>query len=164
MQFHPPIKDSLALIFALLYLLGPLNEVILEISHSVSHKISEKFSVHDRDQTHTHAHSHTDAHAHTHANITSAEPEKHEQHVHVEKHSHHILEFISSAFNSSDEEQLPVEKTEKKNYDKHLLEYYSQFHHFNDIDRNTCLAYLLRDHNSFLKDFSPPPENNFHRF
>ena len=162
MQLRPSIKDSLALIFALLYLLGPLNEVILEISHSVSHKVSETFSAHDHEQTHTHSHTH--AHAHAHANITSAEPERHEHQVHVEKHSHHILEFISSALNSSDEEQLPVEKTEKKSYDKHLLEYYSQFHHFNKPEGNTCFVYLLRDHNSFLKDFSPPPENYFHRF
>ena len=156
MQLHPSIKDPLALIFALLYLLGPLNKEILEVSHAVSHKVSESFSAHNHDQTHNHAHAHT--------NITSAEPEKHEQHVHVEKHSHHILEFISSAFNSSDEEQLPVEKTEKKSYDKHLLEYYSRFHHFNEPEVNTCFVYLLRHHNSFLKDFSPPPENNFHRF
>ena len=148
MQIPPSIKDFLAVIFALLYLLSPLNKEILEISHLVSHKISKTFT------THTHAHSHP--------GIPSHKPETHEYKALAEKHSHHILEFISRALNISDKEQVPVEKTKKETYDKHIIGYYYQIQHFKVTLGNTYSAYIHKNYSIYREKYSPPPEPGFH--
>lgn len=151
MQIPPSIKEFLAVFFALLYLLSPLNEEILEISHLVSHEISETFSANQ----HTHAHSHSGISSHEH------EPPKHKSHA--KEHSHDVLEFISTALNISDEEQAPVENTKKETYDKHLIESYSQIQPIKATEKNTYSAYIHRKYSHFPDNLFPPPEPVFHK-
>lgn len=151
MQIPPSIKEFLAVFFALLYLLSPLNEEILEFSHLVSHKISETLSAHQ----HTHAHSHS--------GISSHEDEPHEHKAHAKEHSHDVLEFISTALNISDEEQAPVENTKKETYDKHLIESYSQIQPIKATKENTYSVYIHRKYSHFPDNFFPPPEPVSHK-
>ncbi len=151
MQIPPSVKDFLAVFLALLYLLSPLNEEILEISHVLSHKISKTLSAHEHNPLNSHP------------GVSFHKPETHKHIVHTEKHTHDVLEFISSALSFSDGEQVPFENTKKETYDKHLIESYSPVQHHKRTKQNSCSAYIHSEYSHFTDNLFPPPEPDFHK-
>ena len=150
MQFAVSIREYLAVAFALLYLLSPLHEQILELSHKISHKLAETSS--------EHRHSHVQVKEYTHSHGQKEHSHEHQEHSHSAKHSHDVLDFIGTVLNTQDHEQIPQEKTEKEKYDKHLLQELAAAEKFVESHSTEPVVYKLKDYWNIRKIPSPPPE------
>ncbi|MCP9199421.1 hypothetical protein MKO06_05855 [Gramella sp. GC03-9] len=150
MQFPVSIKEYLAVSFALLYLLSPMHEQILELSHKISHQLSETSSAHH--------HSHVQVKKHTHSHGQKEHSHAHQEHSPSAQHSHDVLDFIGTVLNTQDHDQIPQEKTEKEKYDKHLLQELAAAEKFVESHSAEQIVYKLKDYSNFRKIPSPPPE------
>ena len=148
MQIIHSLKVYLAVFFAMLYLLSPLNEEILEISHSLAHKIEQTSAKHH----HSHSHSHSESHAHPH-------PHKETKHSdHSVAHEHEVLEFINSMLEMPEDKKDPIEKHKKDTYDKHLVQQASEIYKYAERQPQNKFTYILRSYSNHLDIQPPPPE------
>ena len=150
MHIPVSIKECLAVSFALLYLLSPMHEQILELSHKISHKLAETSSEHH--------HSHVQVQKHTHSHGQKEHSHEHQEHSPSAKHSHDLLNFISTVLNTQDHDQIPQEKVQKEKYDKHLLQELAVAEKFVESHSNEPIVYKLKDYSNIRKIPSPPPE------
>lgn len=150
MQRSPSIKVYLAIFFASLYLLSPLKDEILEISHGLSHKMAETLV---RLQQHQHSHTHSISHSHPHSHNKS------ENTTHSDSHQHEMLEFITTVLEVPDEKQKQAESTKDK-YDKHLVQYSDEVDKFLESTENKKITYLLKNYSLSIGLLNPPPEFN----
>lgn len=146
MQFSRSIKVFLSVSFALLYVLYPLNDEILKISHSLSHKISNISFGHSHSQGHTHSHLHSHS---THISKTSK---------HSVSHSHEILDFLGTFLQLPEKEQLPEKGLAGEKFDKHLFQEYASIKSFREKDKNPFKFYQIRNYSYQFEIPCPPPE------
>lgn len=92
------IKVYLAIFFALLYVLSPLKNEILEISHKIAHKIEATSNRHHhKPPGHIAANTHSHPHPHPHENV--------EHSAHSVAHEHEFLEFVSTILKVPDQKK-----------------------------------------------------------
>jgi len=142
MQISYSLKASLAIFFAIIYLLSPVNEKVFEILHNISHKLSEASSNHHHHGNHINSHSHH-------------EDQKTSR---VTSHEHKVLEFINTVLKISDNDEKEPEISGKKKFDKHLIEDLLVQLFFFESATRTEAAYQLKNYHHTSEILSPPPK------
>ena len=124
-RFKSIILNSIIIGMTVFYIFSPLQKEIYNLAHHLSHQLSSLHTTHESSHHHGDKHhDHDEVHDHTHEFIETGLVGKTlttDNEVYEEEHSHQMLAFFNTLFNSNDTSTDQEQYLAPFQLDKHII-------------------------------------------